>query len=90
MWTLPGPGGRRQWAGRLTARAFMFRRVDVQITLVRSIDGFAIPFSSRILRTLQSKYFAAVRAEEACRSIVLSSIPQVSLAAVDETIPTQN
>ena len=61
-----------------------------EITLVRSIDGFAIPFPSRILATLQSKYFAAVRGKEPTHSIILSSIPQGSMAATDEPIPSQN
>ena len=51
-----------------------------EITLVRSVDGFELP-SSRIFRTLQSKYLAVVRAEEPLGSVVLSP-----LVSTDRTV----
>jgi branched-chain amino acid aminotransferase len=44
-----------------------------EIALVRSVDGFKLP-SSRITRTLQSKYFAVVRAEEVFEAVALSPL----------------
>jgi branched-chain amino acid aminotransferase len=46
-----------------------------EVTLVASIDGLEVPFPTAIVKTLQSKYFAAVRGEEACPSLSLFSVP---------------